>query len=87
MKNSELIKKAIVGKWMPIFFETIIVEPRCILCEMFHGCHECPIAKFTGLVGCHGTPYWKTNGSHDSIIEELLFLFKVYRAEKKKEAL
>lgn len=60
-------------------------------------CAGCPIMEFTVIGGCAGTPYWRfveaiglynNNLNHDlvphAVREELPFLFKILRIERKK---
>ncbi len=46
---------------------TTRIKQSCPLCLKYFSetCSSCPIAQFTGMGRCRGTPYWGVNSSFD----------------------
>lgn len=53
---------------------------NCQLCQMFLSCDGCPVAEYTGDIGCHGSPWnkWRDHFKSD---------FPFYARGKKSRAL
>lgn len=94
MKKSEQIKKSIINRWMPIYFNNKLLEKtKCYLCQIYKTnrnafpCNECPIFSYTNETNCVNTPYGKyfINQNRDNAMEELLFLLRLFRHYKKIE--
>lgn len=94
MKKSEQIKKAIIERWIPIYFDNAMLEEtRCYLCEIYKTwknafyCDKCPVFFYTKETNCGNTPYEKyyLHRNRDNAREELLFLIKLFKHYKRLE--
>ena len=79
---NELVYISAILKWELIAygFEADHSD-NCALCNLFHDndCKLCPVSEYTGVNGCHNSPYYEFDSSVELYEEFALDLVKTPR--------